>query len=222
MKVSKKEFGMDKGGNQTSLYTITNNNGMQVDVTNYGAILVNVLVPDKMGNIADVVLGYDTIEGYLSNPSFFGATIGPSANRIANASFIIEGTKYILDPNDGVNNLHSHKENGYHKRLWEVEEKEDGILLSLEDVDGNMGFPGTKGFSVSYTLNNENELKIEYRVTSDKLTVINPTNHTYFNLDGHDSENIEEHELQMNASYYTPVISAIGRASCRELVSAML
>ena len=133
MKVAKREFGMDKAGNQTLLYTITNDNGMQVGVTNYGAILVNVLVPDKKGNIDDVVLGYDTVEGYLKNPSFFGATIGPSANRIANASFIIEGTKYILDANDGNNNLHSHKENGYHKQLWEVQEKEDGILFRLKD-----------------------------------------------------------------------------------------
>ncbi len=186
------------------LYTLSNKNGMKVSVSNLGAAVVKMTVPDRAGNFADVVLGFDKGEDYLKNPSFFGVVIGPNANRIGNASFSIDGRAYQLDVNDGVNNLHSHKENGYHKRLWQAFPEEDGVRLELADVDGGMGFPGNKKICVEYSLSRDNELRIHYHGISDKKTLLNLTNHSYFNLDGHDSGRIEEHELWIGASCYTP------------------
>jgi aldose 1-epimerase len=133
--------------------------------------------------------------------------IGPSANRIAGASFAIDGETYSLDVNDGKNNLHSHREKGYHKQLWAVETGENAVTFSLEDKDGSMGFPGNKKISVTYTLEENNTLRLHYHGTSDKKTVLNLTNHSYFNLDGHDSGRIEEHELKLEASCYTPIVA---------------
>ncbi len=205
MPVTTKNFGKTPEGKEATLYTIQNSNGVSAEVTNFGAILVRFLVPDKNGNVNDIVLGYDTIEGYFDNGSFFGATIGPSANRIDNASFSIDGTKYQLAVNDNTNNLHSDENQGYHKRLWDAQAGENYVTFSLEDKDGSMGFPGNKKVQVTYTLTDENELKLDYNVTSDKKTLINMTNHTYFNLAGHNSGNIEQHKLQINASRYTPI-----------------
>jgi aldose 1-epimerase len=207
MAITTSVFGTTKDNKEAHLYTISNNNGVTARVTDFGAILVNLLIPDKNGNTADVVLGYDTLEGYFTNNDFFGATIGPSANRIDNASFEINGTKYQLAANDGTNNLHSDKDNGYHKRLWSAElvQKENKVVFSLEDEDGAMGFPGNKKVSVSYSLSEDNSLSIHYKADSDKDTLFNMTNHTYFNLAGHASGNIENHILQINAAKYTPV-----------------
>lgn len=208
MSVEVSSFGVysDENGNkkEISLYTISNQNGMRVSVSNLGAAIVKVIVPDKAGNFADVVLGFDRGEDYLKNPSFFGVVIGPNANRIGNASFRIENKTYQLDVNDGVNNLHSHKDRGYHKRLWHAFPEEDGVKFELTDADGGMGFPGNKKVSVEYSLSQENELKIHYHGTSDMKTPLNLTNHSYFNLEGHDSGNMEEHELWIGASNYTP------------------
>ena len=159
MPVTTKNFGKTPEGKEATLYTIQNSNGVSVEVTNFGAILVRFLVPDKNGNVDDIVLGYDTIEGYFDNGSFFGATIGPSANRIDNASFSIDGTKYQLAVNDNTNNLHSDENQGYHKRLWDAQAGENYVTFSLEDKDGSMGFPGNKKVQVTYTLTDENELK---------------------------------------------------------------
>lgn len=204
MAVIKSVFGKTPEGQDIQLYTLSNSKGMKASVTNLGANLVSLLVPDKNGNIADVVLGFDKAADYYKNPSFFGSVIGPSANRIANASFTIDGITYQLDVNDNANNLHSHKENGYHKAVWETTVGEDSVTFSLEDTDGNMGFPGNKRIEITYSLNDKNELKLAYRANSDKKTVLNLTNHTYFNLDGHDSGSIEEHEMEIKASNYTP------------------
>lgn len=208
MSVEVSAFGTysDENGNkkEISLYTISNKSGMQVSVSDLGAAIVKAIVPDKAGNFADVVLGFDKGEDYLKNPSFFGAVIGPNANRIGNASFKIDGREYQLDVNDGVNNLHSHKDNGYHKRLWQASVEEDGVRFELTDVDGGMGFPGNKRVSVEYSLSQDNELKIHYHGTSDRKTILNLTNHTYFNLEGHDSGRMDGHELWINASSYTP------------------
>ena len=155
---------------------------MKAAVINYGAILVNLLVPDPEGNVDDVVLGYGSLEDYFENGSFFGATVGPNANRIGGASFELDGVRYQLDVNDGVNNLHSHVKEGYHKRVWDVEEGEDQVRFSLKDRDGSMGFPGNKEIQVTYTLTDENALEIHYQGSSDQNTIINMTNHTYFNL----------------------------------------
>lgn len=205
MAITTKGFGKTPDGTEVSLYTIKNSSGFTAEVTNFGAVLVNLFVPDKAGQTADVVLGYDSVDGYLTNGCFFGATIGPSANRIDNASFTIDGEKYQLAANDGTNNLHSDDDKGYHKRVWNAELKDNSIVFSIEDADGSMGFPGNKKVQVTYTVTDENELKIEYDVTSDKKTLINMTNHTYFNLAGHNSGNIEAHKLWIHASHYTPI-----------------
>jgi aldose 1-epimerase len=205
MAIAKKNFG------NASLYSITNDNGVVAEITDYGAILVNLFVPDKNGEKVDVVLGFDKEEDYHKNADFFGAVIGPSANRVDNASFEIDGVKYQLAVNDGTNNLHSDYDKGYHKRMWnaEVDDKNNKVIFSLEDEDGSMGFPGNKKVQISYSLSEDNALKLEYYVTSDKNTLINMTNHTYFNLAGHNSGNIENHVLQINASKYTPVFERL-------------
>lgn len=204
MAVTKRDFGVE--GQQATLYTLENSKGMKAEVTDFGAILVNLYVPDAKGNVDDVVLGYDSLTGYLSNGSFFGATIGPNANRIANAKFTIEGVEYQVDVNDGPNNLHSHMQDGYHKKLWTAEVGENSVTFTVTDEDGYMGFPGNKEFSITYTLDEENGLTLHYHAKSDKKTIMNPTNHTYFNLDGHKAGSIEGHSLLLKASNYTPVV----------------
>ena len=197
-------FGKYPDGRDITLYTISNSKGMQAAVTNLGAALVKLMVPDSKGQVADVVLGYDKGEDYLTNGCFFGVVVGPSANRISNAAYQIDGVTYHVDVNDGVNNLHSHMDKGYHKLLWNAEINDNSVTFTLEDADGNLGFPGNKKLSVTYTLDEENALKLHYHGISDKKTILNPTNHTYFNLDGHDSGKMVEHELWMAASQYTP------------------
>lgn len=206
MEIMKEKFGTMKSGQDVYAYTLTNANGMKAKVIDYGAILVSLLVPDKDGNLTDVVLGFDKLEDYYGNGSFFGATIGPNANRIADASFEINGQTYKLDVNDGANNLHSHKEEGYHKRVWEAQEGTDSVTFTLEGKDGELGFPGNKKVSMTYTLSDDNALKLSYHVSSDAKTVVNMTNHTYFNLAGHNAGKIEDHLLKMNASHYTPTV----------------
>lgn len=204
MALKKRNFGVE--GQEATLYTLENGNGMKAEVTNYGANLVNLFVPDKNGVVEDVVLGFDSVKDYMKNPSFFGATIGPNANRIADAKFSIDGVEYQLDVNDGKNNLHSHIKDGYHKLLWDAEEGENSVTFTIRDTDGYMGFPGNKELSLTYTLDDENGLTLHYHAKSDKNTVLNPTNHSYFNLDGHKAGNIEDHIMMINASCYTPVV----------------
>lgn len=204
MALKKRNFGVD--GQEATLYTLENSKGMKAEVTNYGANLVDLFVPDKNGVVEDVVLGFDSVKGYMKNGSFFGATIGPSANRIGGAKFTIDGVEYHVDVNDGPNNLHSHMQNGYHKMLWDAEEGENSVTFTVRDTDGYMGFPGNKELSLTYTLDEENGLTLHYHAKSDKNTVMNPTNHSYFNLDGHKAGNIEDHIMMINASCYTPVV----------------
>ena len=207
MSVVKEKFGTTKCGKDVYAYTLTNSKGMAAKIINFGANLVSLLVPDANGNLEDVVLGFDTLEGYYGNGSFFGATIGPSANRIAGASFEIDGKKYQIDVNDGENNLHSHMEDGYHKCVWDATEGTDSVTLTLEGQDGEMGFPGNKKITMVYSLSEDNELKLSYHVTVDANTIVNLTNHTYFNLSGHKSGKIEDHLLKINASHFTPVVA---------------
>ncbi|MDE7030957.1 MAG: galactose mutarotase [Lachnospiraceae bacterium] len=209
MAITTKSFGKTPDGAEATLYTIKNDSGFTAEVTNFGAILVNLLVPDKAGATADVVLGYDSIEGYLTNGCFFGATIGPSANRIDNASFTIDGERYQLAVNDKTNNLHSDDDKGYHKRLWSARTTDNSVVFSLADADGSMGFPGNRQVQVTYTVTDDNELRIDYDVTSDKKTLINMTNHSYFNLAGHSFGTIEAHRLCIHASRYTPVFERL-------------
>lgn len=199
-------FGKSPEGQDIMLYTLKNSKGMEAAVTNLGAIIVKLMVPDKNGKVDDVVLGFDKAEDYYDNASFFGAVIGPNANRIRDAHFEIDGVKYQLAINDGPNNLHSEFEEGYHKKLWDAQVADNSVTFSLEDTDGNMGFPGNKKVQITYTLDEENGLELHYHASSDKRTVLNLTNHSYFNLNGHNSGSIENHELMMNCSHYTPVV----------------
>lgn len=206
MGISKELFGKTKNGDEIYRYWLENSGGMKAGVINYGAILVNLFVPDKDGNVDDVVLGFDTLEPYFENGCFLGATVGPNANRVGKAAFTLDGQEYHLDVNDGENNLHSHLELGYHKRVWKAEEGDNSVAFLLEDTDGCMGFPGNKKVQVTYTVTEDNELKIQYGAESDKNTIINMTNHTYFNLAGHNKGRIYDHVLELSASAYTPVI----------------
>ncbi len=204
MGIRKELFGKTESGKEIYRYWLENENGMKAGIINYGAILVNLIVPDEKGNKDDVVLGYDTLEPYFTNGCFFGAVIGPNANRIGKASFMLEGKKCQLHVNDGANNLHSHEALGYHKRVWDVSEGDNEIILSLEDKDGCMGFPGNKKIQVIYSVSKDNELILKYEAESDQATIINLTNHTYFNLAGHNKGKIYDHELELKASAYTP------------------
>ena len=201
--MKKESFGA-VGGREVFLYTLENKNGMQAVISDFGALIVRIIAPDHAGNFADVALGYDSLEPYLHNGCFLGAVIGPNANRIGGASYELEGKVYHLDVNDGANNLHSHKELGLHKRVWEAQEKDGGLLLSLTLADGELGFGGNKTLSVFYEVTEDNGLRITYDGDSDKNTVINLTNHCYFNLDGQGAGTIENHSLQIFAQSYTP------------------
>ena len=206
--MQKRSFGTTKDGKEVFLFSLENKNGVKVEVTNFGANLVNVFVPGKDGKVEDVVLGFDDVAGYEVNPSFFGAVIAPSANRIGGASFELNGETYPLKKNNGENNLHSDEELGAHKRVWDITENEDSVTFTLKNADGELGFPGNKEFKVTYSLNDENGLKIAYEATSDKDTIINPTNHSYFNLKGHKEGTIEDHKITLLASNYTPADEA--------------
>ena len=207
MAVTKSVFGKSPEGKEISLYTLSNDKGMKAEITDLGAILVRVLVPDAAGKVDDLVLGFDNGESYYGNDSFFGTVIGPCANRTGGAEYTLDGVTYQLDKNDGANNLHTHKQLGFHKRLWNAEMGDNSVTFSLEDEDGHLGFPGNKKVSVTYSLSEENELTLHYHADSDKKTILNLTNHSYFNLDGHGAGSIEEHELWLGASHFTPVVA---------------
>lgn len=187
------------------MYTFENKNGMIMEVTDFGATLYALMVPDKDGNMIDVVLGYDSPEGYMGpSGTGFGATIGRNGNRIGKGVFTLNGKTYQLDKNNNGNNLHSGLDY-YHYRMWTVKETtENSITLSLHSPDGDQGFPGNFDVDVTYTLTDDNELKIDYNGVADADTVINMTNHSYFNLNGHASGSIEQHELWMDADGFTP------------------
>ena len=181
----KKSFGMTPSGEQAHLYTISCGN-LVAEVTDYGAHLVSLMVPDKDGNVADVVLGYDSAEGYTNGSCFFGATVGRSANRIKGATFQINGETVKVPVNENDNNLHSGPD-FYHLRMWAVESSTaESITLRLDSPDGDQGFPGNAKILVTYALDAEGGLHIIYDAVSDKDTVFNLTNHSYFNLAGQD------------------------------------
>ena len=204
-KVETIEFGTTDEG-VAHLYTLTNANGVSATFTNYGAILVKLLVPDANGNFTDVVLGYDSLDHYLNDQSYFGATVGRYANRIGNATFELDGQKYELSANDGPNNLHSGPR-GFSKYLWDAKQVEGkdfmGLAFSRTSPDMEAGFPGNLDVTLTYKLNNKNELTLEYRATTDKVTVLNFTHHSYFNLAGEGSPTILDHELMVNSAAIT-------------------
>lgn len=186
-------------------FTIKNSKGMEVDLLNIGAIIKSIKLRDKNGNIRDVVLGFDDNEDYRVNSCFFGAVVGPIANRTQKASFVLDGTQYNLPINEGENNLHTDFDKGFHKRIFDATLANDAtsikFKLRLDDMED--GFPGNREFSVEYTLDDANALCIYYRMTTDKNTVINPTNHTYFNIGSTNS--ILEQKLKLKCSKMTPV-----------------
>lgn len=206
MSVSKELFGKTRDGKDVYCYTIENKNGMKATVMNYGAILKNLFVPNAKGKCDDVVLGYDKLWMYFNNGSCFGSTIGPIANRTDKGSFVIDKKKYQLEVNDRkINNLHTDLKNGFHKRVWDAEELKNAVKFTLVKKDKDMGHPGKIQVSVTYSLTDKNELKIAYHADTDKKTVLNMTNHSYFNLSGVSSMNIEDTYLTINASNFTPV-----------------
>lgn len=200
-------------GDSTALYTLTNASGMEVCITNFGGRVVSVMVPDRDGNYRDVVLGFDSIEAYFPdvNKSDFGAAIGRYANRINQGTFVLDGDTVSLPKNNFGHSLHGGTDMGtlgWQYRVYTANQLNDSTLeLTLTDVDGNNGYPGTVEAKVVYSLTADNTLDIDYTATTDKPTVINMTNHSYWNLGGDASQDILGHELTVNADNYTPVDS---------------
>lgn len=201
--MEERAFGANSKGDKALLYTFTNKNGMMIGVTDLGATLHAVLVPDRDGNLCDVVLGYDSAEQYEASDTFFGATIGRNANRIGGASFTLNGKKYELDKNDGENNLHSGLD-FYSFRVWDVKGRtENSITFALHSQDGDQNYPGALDIEVTYTLTDENAIKIQYHGVPTEDTIINMTNHSYFNLSGHESGSVLDQKVWIDSDAYT-------------------
>jgi aldose 1-epimerase len=200
--VSKQPFGKTADGTPIDIYTLKSES-LEARITNFGGIVVSLKVPDRKGQSADVVLGYDSLDGYLTNPAYLGAIIGRYGNRIAGGKFTLDGKTYTIPQNNGTNALHGGTK-GFNKAVWSAKEIPDGVELSYTSPDGDQGFPGNLSTIVRYTLHDK-DLKIEYSATTDKDTVLNLTNHSYFNLAGQGNGDILKDQLKINASRYTPV-----------------
>jgi aldose 1-epimerase len=204
-KANSKAFGKTKTGDQMDLYTLTNKSGMEAAITNYGGIVVSLKVPDRKGQLGDVVLGFDTADGYLGEHPYFGSIVGRYGNRIGNAKFSLNGTEYKLAANNNGHHLHGGVE-GFNRKLWKATPgtgAEPSLALTYLSKDMEEGYPGNLSVTVTYTLTDKNELRIDYLATTDKDTVINLTNHSYFNLAG--GGDILSHEMQILADRFTPV-----------------
>ena len=201
MQTSTRQFG-ETDGEQVYLYTLSNDRGFEVSIMNYGGAVVSLKAPDRDGEFADVVLGFDTLDEYVTNPRYFGGLIGRHANRIGWGKFSLNGTSFQLTQNDGVNHLHGGKR-GFDKRVWRVLDDAAALRLEYFSRDGEEGYPGNLTAEVTYTLSADNELKTEYRATTDRETIVNLTNHSYFNLAG--GGEILEHQLTLHANAFTPV-----------------
>lgn len=207
MEIVKELFGIMPGGGKVYLFTLKNHNGMTAKISSFGAAVVSLMVPDKYGKFDDIVLGYDNLQGYLEGRFFFGATIGRNANRIRNSRIKINNKVYILNKNEGENQLHGGIK-GFDKVLWLPKtyinnEKNQCIELSYLSRDGEEGYPGNLNVKVVYTLYSDNKLKIDYSAISDKDTLVNMTNHSYFNLSGHASGSILKHKVMINSDKFT-------------------
>ncbi len=206
--IKKEPFGKLPDGQEAYLYTLKNSSGMIVKVSNYGATTVGILVPDRNGKLADVALGYDNVKGYINGKSYFGGTIGRYANRIAHGTFKLNGKVYHVPLNDGPNSLHGGTI-GFNKEIWTAKPlgtaKGPAVRFSYVSKAGEDGYPGTVKVTVTYTLLKDNALRVDYRGTTDKPTVLNMTNHTYFNLSGDPNKTILDEDLMIDASKYTPV-----------------
>jgi aldose 1-epimerase len=206
MDIKKEPFGELPDGTPNDIFTLTNGRGLKARLMTYGAILVSLEVPDRNGKPADIVLGYDSLDGYVQNNPYFGSIVGRYGNRIAKGRFTLDGVTYELATNNGENHLHGGIK-GYDKVVWKAEpvhgEGEVGVKFSHLSPDGEEGYPGNLNISVTYTLTDRNELELTYEATTDKATPVNLTHHSYFNLAG--EGDILGHELMINADAYTPV-----------------
>jgi len=203
--VHEEPFG-SRDGRSITLYTLTNSHGVEIRAMNYGGIIVSIRVPDRKGQLADIVLGHEKLEGYIPNPPYLGAIVGRYANRIANGKFTLDGKTYTLPQNDGTNTLHGGLK-GFDKVVWDGAplKGKTGVAFSYLSKDGEEGFPGNLKVKVTYTLTDANELVIDYEATTDKATPINISQHSYFNLAGEGNGDILNHEIMINADRFTPV-----------------
>lgn len=191
-------------GKPVGLYTLKNASGMEVDLTNYGATIVSIRTPDKNGVKADVALGYDSVQGYYNGGSFFGCVVGRYANRIAKGKFSLNGKEYSLALNNGPNSLHGGKL-GFNRKVWDAKAEGNSVEFKMLSPDGDEGYPGNLTVTVVYTLTDSNELKLSYKAETDQATVINLSNHAYFNLAGAGSGDILNHKIQLFSESITPV-----------------
>jgi len=212
LKIAKEAFGVLPGGNAVDLYTLTNVHGMKIRVMTYGGVIVSLDVPDRKGQSADIVLGYEHLDGYLAKSPYFGAIVGRFGNRIKDARFTLDGKEYTLGKNNPPNTLHGGFK-GFDKVLWQAQpfesKDEVGLTLQYTSPDGEEGYPGTLHATVTYTLNDKNEFSIHCQATTDKATPITLASHSAFNLAGEGSGNILGHVLMLNAGQYTPFDSTL-------------
>ncbi len=206
MKIESSDYGTFNG-EKVLLYSLENKNGLKVHITNYGGIITSIIVPDREGNFEDIVLGFDSLSGYLNEHPYFGCIVGRYGNRIAHGEFMLDGKSYTLARNNGENHLHGGI-SGFDKKLWKSEsfktENGLGVILKYTSPDMEEGYPGTLETTVTYLLTNENELKISYKATTDKASPVNLTQHSYFNLTA-GKENVLGHELRINARKFVQV-----------------
>jgi aldose 1-epimerase len=208
MSITGRFFGKTKDGKDVQLFTLTNSRGMKVESTNFGGIIVSISVPDKNGKLDDVTLGYDKLEGYLNQDKYFGALIGRHANRIEDAIFELNGRVYQLAKNDGDNHLHGGNV-GFNKVVWTPEilntDQGEYLQLTYRSRDGEENYPGNLDVKVIYSLSEDNALGIDYYAETDQDTVVNLTNHAYFNLSGHKAGDISNHQIMINADRFTVI-----------------
>lgn len=203
--VNKASFNKIVDGKQVGLFTLKNRNGMHADITNYGAKIVTLFAPDKDGKLADVVLGFETLDEWLEKETYFNTVVGRFANRIKDGKFTLDGKQYQLAINNGTNHLHGGN-TGFNQKVWDVMEvSENSLKLQYISVDGEEHYPGTLTATVTYALTEDNALSIHYEATTDKPTIVGFTNHAYFNLKGAGEGNIRDHILQLNADFYTEI-----------------
>jgi aldose 1-epimerase len=202
--ISRKPWGKTPSGEQVDLYTMKNARGAEIRITSFGGIVVSWTAPDRKGQIADVVLGFDSLDGYLKEHPYFGAIVGRYGNRIAKGRFKLNGVEYKLATNNGENHLHGGIK-GFDKAVWKAKEARGALELSYLSKDGEEGYPGNLSATITYTLGEDNELRIDYHATTDKPTVLNLTNHSYFNLAGQGEGDILGHRITLHADRFTPV-----------------
>lgn len=211
-KMNKRVFGTTASGEEVDLYVLTNNHGVEAVISTFGGALVSLKLPDRNGRLEDVVLGYDTLDGYVNDTAYFGGIIGRYANRIAHGKFKLDGSTYTLLRNNGENSLHGGSR-GFNKVLWQAKDVSTGELQALQlkyvSRNGEEGYPGTLSVQVVYSLTESNELRIDYSATTDKETVVNLTHHSYFNLAGPVNRDILQHEVTLFADRFTPVDASL-------------